>query len=362
MVTHSRHGVGVHRTTSRAVAVGLSALAVVFLFPSIAHAGGALAPTATSHVHEAKEAGRWALAIALTFLVAGIPLISLGVRWAWWNISGKGQGATQPKLWGGRSLVVGQDNRVSTSKTTALVWTYTLAGALLSFVIARWLGHPEGFEQLSEQGVNAQYAVLIGGPLGAAILAKGIVSAQIDSGSVAKPAADDASPAQLVQNDSGETDLGDLQYLLFNVVALVFFYGELLRAPQAGMPVIPDVLVGLTSVSAAGFVGKKVLAGPPSISEVRPTAAHAGATVRIATTGIIKAEGDLPALTVAFGAAQVAEGGLAVTTTTTAGALIDAIVPADASGKVDIVVSLPTGKQARWPGFEVLSGTGTPSA
>ena len=119
------------------------------------------------------------------------------------------------RRWWGRSLVVGQDNRVSTSKTTALVWTYTVAAALLSFIIARWLGHPDVYDASDKQGLNAQYAVLIGGPLGAAILAKGIVSAQVDSGATAKPAAANARSAQLVQNDNGEADLGDVQYLLF---------------------------------------------------------------------------------------------------------------------------------------------------
>jgi hypothetical protein len=31
-----------------------------------------------------------------------------------------------------------KDKRLSTSKTTAVIWTYSLASALLSFVIAKW--------------------------------------------------------------------------------------------------------------------------------------------------------------------------------------------------------------------------------
>jgi hypothetical protein len=250
--------------------------------------------------------------------------------------------------------VVGQDNRVSTSKTTALVWTYTLASTLLSFLIARWLGHPDGYKVLSGQGLNAQYAVLIGGPLGAAILAKGIVSAQVDSGSAAKTEADKPSPAQLVQGDTGEADLGDVQYLLFNVVALAFFYGEVLRVPQAGLPTIPDVLVGLTSIAAVGFVSKKALAGPATISEVTPSEASVGARVTIVTSGIIKSESDLPAVTVKFGEVVANRGALEVRTTTSLGVLIDATVPPGAAGQVDLTVSVPTGKQASWPGFKVI--------
>jgi hypothetical protein len=346
----------IYRVTDRTARVGLCLITVTFIFPAVAWAGGALSPSTAPSGHEAQEAGRWAVVIALAFLVAGVPLIAWGLRGIWWLISGRGKGTAAPTLWWGRSLVVGQDNRVSTSKTAALVWSYTLAGALLSFVIARWLGHPEGLDQLNEQGLNAQYAVLVGGPLGAAILAKGIVSAQVDSGDSAKPTADSATPVQLVQNDAGQTDLGDLQYLLFNVVALVFFYGDLLRVPQAGLPTIPDVLIGLTSVAAVGFVGKKALAGPPSINEVRPTAAVPGAHVRIASSGIVKNEGDFPALTVAFGAARADE--IHPTTTTTAGMLIDTVVPPDAAGEVDLEVSVPTGKKAEWPGFKVVPEIG----
>jgi hypothetical protein len=86
------------------------------------------------------------------------------------------------------------DNWVSTSKTVPLVWTYTVAAALLSFLIARWMGHPGAYGKLANHGLNAEYALLIGGLLGAAILAKGIVSAQISSGATAKPPADNPLP------------------------------------------------------------------------------------------------------------------------------------------------------------------------
>jgi hypothetical protein len=349
-------------TTRRLASLGACTLIALASAPAVALAGGALAPAHSVSAHEASKAGRWALAIALVFLVAGVPLLAWGIRSTWWLLSGRRTGATLPKLWWGRSLVVGTDNRVSTSKTAALVWTYTLAASLLSFLIARWMGYQGAYKVLSTQGIEAQYMVLIGGTAGAAILAKGIVSAQVDSGATAKPEAESANLAQLVQNDGGGTDLGDVQYLLFNIVALAFFYGEIFRAPQAGLPTIPDALVGLTSVAAAGFVGKKALAGPAVLSEVTPEAAAVGEAVTIATSGIAKSEEDLPALTVKFGEAAADRRGLALTTTTTLGVLINAYVPPTAAGKVDITVSTPTGKQASWPGFAVKPTITTPDA
>lgn len=334
----------------RVVSVGTAAGLTLLACPPLAAAAAAAGHKPSTH--DAAQAGRWALAIALAFLVFGIPLMAYALRGAWRIARGRGKGQ-QPGLWWGRSLVVGEDNRVSTSKTTALVWTYTLAGALLSFLIARWLGHPDGFSALTSQGLNAQYAVLIGGPLGAAILAKGIVSSQVASGSAAKPKAPAPTLAQLVQNDAGEADLGDVQYLLFNVVALFFFYGEFFRAPQLGIPTIPDVLVGLTSVSAVGFVGKKVLSGPGGISAVQPSEAGVGDPVTITTAGIIQAADDLPGITVSFGKAPVSPGALTATTTTSLGVLIGATVPADAAGQVDVTVFAPNAKPASWSGFKV---------
>lgn len=257
-----------------------------------------------------------------------------------------------PKLLWGRSLVIGTDNRVSTSKTAALVWTYTLAAALASFVIAEWLGHPGGIGKLTHQGLDAKYALLIGGPIGAAILAKSIVSAQVASGEASKSEAESATPAQLVQNDSGQTDLGDVQYLLFNTVALLFFYGAFLRTPQGGLPTIPDVLVGLTSVAAAGYVGKKAISGPAAISEVAPSEARVGTTVKLATAGIVRSGDDLSLVKVTFGAAEAHVTG-PITETATQGVLLEVAVPEKAAGKVEVTVSVPSGRTASWSTFKV---------
>jgi hypothetical protein len=339
-------------SAARLSTMAVAAFAALLAGPAVAAAAGALVVEKKASANQAAAAGRWSLVIALGSLVVVLPLLAWVIRWAGWTLTGQRRGAQQPRLFWGRSLVVGQDNRVSTSKTTALVWTYTVAAAIASFIIARWLGHPGGFNAFLRQGLDAKYALLFGGPLAAAILAKGIVSAQIDSGQTAKPPAENPSLGQLAQDDTGQADLGDLQYLLFNLVALLFFYGEFLRAPQSGMPTMPDVLVGLTSVAAAGYVGKKSLSGPPVISDVRPPSQVVGEPVTLVTSGIVQPGDDLSVLTVAFGGAagRITE---PMTTTTTQGVLLDAPVPKNAAGIVNISVSVPNGKSAQWPGFKV---------
>jgi hypothetical protein len=141
-------------------------------------------------------------------------------------------------------MLIGKDKRVSTSKTTAAVWTYLIASAFLGFVVAKFIGQPQALNKIMHSGLAGQYGVLIGGPLGAAIAAKGIVTNQISKNPAAKSAATgNLSPLQLVQNDTGETDLEDFQYIIFNLVAMVYFVGTLVQSPTVGFPHIPDVLL-----------------------------------------------------------------------------------------------------------------------
>ena len=182
------------------------------------------------------------------------------------------------RLFGARvnRLFVGFDGRVSTSKTIAAIWTLVVAAALFGMVYANLLNHPQALNNLSSGSVG-QYAVLFGGPLGAAILAKGIVTSQVnDDPTIKTPGT--ASAIDLIANDQGDVDLGDFQYVLFNGLALFYVVSTLLHAPLNGLPHIPDVLLGLTGVAAVGYVGKKAL--PSS------TSTGAAATPAVSTTGV----------------------------------------------------------------------------
>jgi hypothetical protein len=215
----------------------------------------------TTNTHEAAESGRYAFLLAFCALV--VPSV---VAWYVSRSRAKKRG-TGTLAVGFRRLLVGDDNRVSTSKTAAVVWTYLIAMGLLSLVVTKWLGHPGAFNKATHSGLGGQYALLLGGPLGAAILAKGIVGSQVNADATVKPANQNGPrPSELIANDVGNTDLGDFQYVLFNAVAIAYFVGTLLQSPQDGLPHMPDVLLGLTSVSAAGYVSKKAL---PAVKPVR---------------------------------------------------------------------------------------------
>jgi hypothetical protein len=235
----------------------LLAPAVALAAASGAHAGS----------HAAAASVRWGCLIGLG-VVGGLLLIG--------------------QLAGARviGIFLGHDKRVSTSKTIAAVWTLLLASVLFGFVWANLFNHPQALRHTGN--IVGQYAVLFGGPLGSAILAKQIVTSQVAKDPSVKPAGK-ASSKDLIANDVGDTDLGDLQYVLFNTVALFFVISTLMHSPLNGLPRIPDVLLGLTSVAAVGYVGKKALTPTATLTaELDPNtvSGHVGDEVRIEIEGL----------------------------------------------------------------------------
>lgn len=264
-----------------ALVVALALFATALLFPASALAGGS---GSKRHVgaSEAAEAARWGYLIGLGIVVA---ILLIGIV----------AGARV------RMLVVGQDGRVSTSKTIAASWTGVVAAALLGAVYANILNHPEALKAMGASGIVGQYAVLFGGPLGAAILSK-----QIAIGQAAKNPRTAGSPSlkDLIAGDAGDTDLGDFQYVLFNLVALIYVISTLVHSPTNGLPHIPGVLLGLTSVSAVGYVGKKVLIPTSSLAAtMTPKHGAVDTDVTIKVTGVLTTAAQLSA-GVRFGDAQ----------------------------------------------------------
>jgi hypothetical protein len=198
-------------------------------------------------------------------------------------------------IWGMRlagitpgGLVIGKDERLSTSKLQAFVWTVVLAWILLSIVIADFAGAGAGLEKLlGDDGVPEEYLILLGGPFAAAVASKAIVSDKVGKGTLAKqPRTTAASRRERVgeafSDDRGNADLIDSQYLLFNLVALVYVIGGFVSDPTLGVPEIPDVLVALTGISAATYVSNKAVAAEQAeLTAVIPARGRAGDPVQV---------------------------------------------------------------------------------
>ncbi len=111
-----------------------------------------------------------------------------------------------------RGLLVGTDNRVSTSKTTAALWTVVLIYFIASMALI-FGGQPDKYKSLI-QSISPLYLVLLGGPFAAAVLAKSIVSGSAAAGQVQKGQGS-PSVADVFSDDDGNTDLIDTQYIAF---------------------------------------------------------------------------------------------------------------------------------------------------
>jgi hypothetical protein len=191
-----------------------------------------------------------------------------------------------------KGLLVGADNRLSTSKITAFLWTAVVFYFILAIALISGF-QSDNYTKLIHS-ISPLYLVFLGGPFAAAVLAKGIVSSAVDSGVVQKSAADKPRLADAFSDDDGNTDLVDTQYILFNLLVAGIVVAQFVHAPRTGTPPIPDFLAILTGGAAATYVANKGVspATPkPAIDRVVPPTARVGANIRIVGSHLL-AQGD----------------------------------------------------------------------
>ncbi|MFD7028086.1 hypothetical protein ACFWAR_08655 [Streptomyces sp. NPDC059917] len=177
-------------------------------------------------------------------------------------------------------LVTGRDGRLSTSKTLAAAWTGLLVWmliVLLGYGLTRGIGYFRGPENPFGPLTDV-YLPLLGGPYLALIGAKGVVGLRVQNGRLFKPEkqpAPGAPPAQplpmgeIVSNDSGQTDLMDLQYVAFSIVTMLYVAAFFVADVGAGLPKLPTEIWALTGAPAAAYLLNKVATRPnPVITRV----------------------------------------------------------------------------------------------
>lgn len=312
---------------------------------------------------------------AVSFALAALALVLI-----WWIVPGTKQ------------LVVGKDGRWSTSKFQAVAWTLVVVFALFSLFVAyvivqvgdlfNWasverLQHPLGdsLNGFLEGGLDGTYLVLLGLPLGTAVASKAITLNKIANGTQVKPPKDPADSTgamqELVGDDNGETDLGDFQYLLFNLLAMGYFLVQFVAHPSAGLPSLPDTLIGLTGVSAAAYVSKKgIYKEPPILLGVFPPSGKPGETIQVygqklvtvPDTGMIAGAAPAGPAVPALGAVVVIGGVSAPVVGVPTAERVEATVPQMPAGATKLSVLRPPGAESDPLPFNVLEGTGAGAA
>ncbi|WMX45454.1 hypothetical protein [Streptomyces roseicoloratus] len=161
--------------------------------------------------------------------------------------------------------LLGEDNRLSTSRTVAAGWLLLAVFAVLhlSFLLA---GGATSVDLGLRRGAGLLVVLLLVG--WSAVTARLIVALRVAARRLQKVRADRPRPADLLCDDDGRADLTDVQYVLVSAAVLVVAAVRLCRAPDR-LPELPWALVLLVAVSATCLLaGKSVQGGRPKIFSV----------------------------------------------------------------------------------------------
>ncbi|WKN16873.1 hypothetical protein NEH83_23445 [Streptomyces sp. JUS-F4] len=168
--------------------------------------------------------------------------------------------------------LIGEDNRLSTSRTVAAGWVLLAVFAVL--VLALQLAGAsdpddrdaliEGLDLVRSAGVVAVLALVCA----VAVVVRRVVTVRVLNQRLQKLRADRPRAADLLTDDSGRGSFTDVQYVLVSAVAVLFAAVRLARRPEQ-LPDLPWGLALLVAVSAATyFAGKYAEGGRPVVLSV----------------------------------------------------------------------------------------------
>ncbi|MEV7195839.1 hypothetical protein AB0N81_29130 [Streptomyces sp. NPDC093510] len=170
--------------------------------------------------------------------------------------------------------VIGEDNRLSTSRAVAASWVLLVVFAVLVLAgeLAAASDHGQrdqliaGLELARAAGTVTVLAVVCA----VAVLVRRVVGLRVLGQRLQKVRADRPRPADPLTDDAGRGSFTDAQYVLVNAVAVVFAAVRLARRPEQ-LPDLPWGLALLVLVSAATYLAGKYSEGsrPVILSVVR---------------------------------------------------------------------------------------------
>ncbi|MFE4666361.1 hypothetical protein ACFRI7_04855 [Streptomyces sp. NPDC056716] len=173
---------------------------------------------------------------------------------------------------GALAPVIGEDNRLSTSRAVAAAWVLFIAYAVL--VLAGRLAAastPRERDALISgldlaRGAGAVTVLAVVSAI--AVLVRRIVGVRVLGQRLQKVRADRPRAADLLTDDSGRGTFADIQYVLISAVALLFAAVRLARRPDQ-LPDLPWGLAVVVLISAATYLaGKYADGGRPVILSV----------------------------------------------------------------------------------------------
>ena len=216
-------------------------------------------------------------------LVIGEALTAIGAGWSTARTGGLVAGLVTAGLLTGAAQVhrarggllaplIGEDNRLSTSRAVAASWVLlaVFSVLVLALQLAGASDHAdrdaliEGLDLVRGAGLLTVLALVCA----VAVLVRRVVTVRILGQRLQKLRADRPHAADLLTDDAGRGSFSDVQYVLVSTVAVVFAAVRLARRPEQ-LPDLPWGLALLVAVSAtAYFTGKYAEGGRPVILSV----------------------------------------------------------------------------------------------
>ncbi|MER5179561.1 hypothetical protein ABT009_14525 [Streptomyces sp. NPDC002896] len=168
--------------------------------------------------------------------------------------------------------VIGEDNRLSTSRAVAASWVLFVVFAVLVLAgeLAAASGRRERDELIAglELARGAGVVTVVAVVCVVAVLVRRVVALRVLGQRLQKVRADRPRAADLLTDDAGRGSFADTQYVLVSAVAVIFAAVRLARRPEQ-LPDLPWGLALLVLVSAATYLaGKYAEGGRPVILSV----------------------------------------------------------------------------------------------
>ncbi|WLW58454.1 hypothetical protein [Streptomyces sp. YU58] len=220
---------------------------------------------------------------AVVLLLLGQALTAIGAGWTSARTAGLlaavvVAGALTAASWfhrargGALAPVIGEDNRLSTSRVVAGVWVLFLAYAVLVLVgrLAAASSHGERDALISglELGRGAGVVTVLAVVCGIGVLVRRVVGVRVLGQRLQKVRADRPRAADVLTDDSGRGAFSDIQYVVISGVAVLFAAVRLARRPDQ-LPDLPWGLAVVVLVSAGTYLaGKYAEGGRPVILSV----------------------------------------------------------------------------------------------
>lgn len=168
--------------------------------------------------------------------------------------------------------LIGEDNRLSTSRTVASAWVLLLVFAVLvlALQLAGASDHDARDELIAglELARGAGMLTVLAVVCAIAVVVRRVVGVRVADRRLQKVRAERPRLADLLCDDAGRGSFADVQYTLVTAVAVLFSAVRLARRPEQ-LPDLPWALALLVMVSAATyFAGKWAEGGRPVVLSV----------------------------------------------------------------------------------------------